>query len=293
MARVRIWIICGRKTYEVERVSEELGKLGVSHEVLRWDEISLPLDPQFTPDVVWHRYEPSVPLIFQFCVLEELERAGVHVINSKGAVENSDKASIYLLWQRHLREIVEMPETIITRDMGRALDFVKRHGVVVFKPLASGGGVGVRLLKWDEDIISRISYLLDKYGCILLQKFIPNPNYDVRSVIIDGRVVASFARYNDKDFRHNIHRGARGLRIEELKAWSESAYRCVEMAEVLASKISEITGLEMYGLDLLPGLDGSVYLLEWNAFFGFEGLEKATGFNVAGEVARYIVKFVK
>ncbi|MHA1595755.1 MAG: ATP-grasp domain-containing protein [Candidatus Baldrarchaeia archaeon] len=283
-----VWILCGKISYEVERVSEELEKLGVLHSIFSWNEITLPFKGENLPRVVWHRYDPTVSMVFQFCVLEEFERQGVYVINRKEAVENSDKASIYLLWSKYLRNHVKMPDTLVTRDIDAAVSFLKSHRRVVFKPLASGRGLGVQLIEWNEFAPKLLEELLRKYGCIFLQKYIHNPNYDVRSIVIGGRVVASFARYNERDFRHNIHCGGQGLKIEEMGRVSKVAFECVRVAEQIAPMITEITGLDMYGLDLLPGIDNSVYLLEWNAFFGFEGLEKTTGLNVAREVARYI-----
>jgi ribosomal protein S6--L-glutamate ligase len=93
---------------------------------------------------------------------------------------------------------------------------------------------------------------------------------DVRALVIDGEVRAAMRRVGrEGEFRSNIHRGGEGEKIRLPKAFERAAVRA-----------AAATGLRLCGVDLLESAGGPL-VIEVNASPGFEGLEEATGMNVA------------
>ncbi|MBE7087097.1 MAG: RimK family alpha-L-glutamate ligase [Clostridiales bacterium] len=105
---------------------------------------------------------------------------------------------------------------------------------------------------------------------------------DVRIIVIGGKAVASMERFNDKDFRSNVGAGG-GVR--EVVPSSEF----IDTAERVAKTI----GLDYCGIDLLYGDNDKPYVCEVNSNAFFEGMEKATGKNIAKLYAEFIVNDIK
>jgi ribosomal protein S6--L-glutamate ligase len=106
---------------------------------------------------------------------------------------------------------------------------------------------------------------------ILIQRFIAeSKGKDIRALVIDGKVRAAMRRIGrDGEFRSNIHRGGTGEAVTLTKAY-----------ERVAVKAAAAAGLDLAGVDILESSAGPM-VIEVNASPGFEGLEAATGLNVA------------
>jgi len=113
---------------------------------------------------------------------------------------------------------------------------------------------------------------------VLLQSFVSeSKGKDIRAFVVGSRVVAAMRRTaSGGEFRSNIHRGG-SAEIVELDA----EYQRV------AVHAAQIMGLRVAGVDLLEGKDGPI-LMEVNSSPGLEGIEAATGVDVAGEIIALI-----
>jgi tetrahydromethanopterin:alpha-L-glutamate ligase len=100
---------------------------------------------------------------------------------------------------------------------------------------------------------------------------------DIRAFVVGGRVLAAIERRSD-GWRTNLSRGGTAQAIPLPDAWSAMAVRA-----------AAAVGAEYAGVDLLPARDGSVYVLEVNGIPGWEGLQAATGLDVAGAVIDQLV----
>jgi ribosomal protein S6--L-glutamate ligase len=150
---------------------------------------------------------------------------------------------------------------------------------VVVKLLEGTQGVGVILAdttKVAEAVIETLSGPAKM--SVLLQQFVSeSKGRDIRAFVVGDRVVAAMRRTAEGDeFRSNIHRGgsARAVDLDP------------EYARV-AVHAAQIMGLRVAGVDMLEGKSGPV-LMEVNSSPGLEGIEEATGIDVAGEVVRLI-----
>jgi ribosomal protein S6--L-glutamate ligase len=115
---------------------------------------------------------------------------------------------------------------------------------------------------------------------ILIQAFVEEAHgTDYRAIVVGGRVVAAMARQaGEGEFRSNLHRGgtATGVQLEE--AYEKTA---VHAAEVL--------GLNIAGVDMIPSQEGPM-VLEVNSSPGLEGIEGATGVDVAGAMIDFVLE---
>jgi RimK family alpha-L-glutamate ligase len=109
-------------------------------------------------------------------------------------------------------------------------------------------------------------------GVYYLQKFIPHEGRDVRAFVVGGRVLGAIER-SAPGWRTNFSRGGSVKPFVLPAAWDD-----------LAVRAAAAVGAEYAGVDLLPASDGTVFVLEVNGIPGWEGLQKATGIDVAGAV---------
>jgi ribosomal protein S6--L-glutamate ligase len=118
---------------------------------------------------------------------------------------------------------------------------------------------------------------------IVLQEFVAeSKGKDVRALVVGERVVGAMRRQAKKgEFRSNIHRGGEGQSIQLPPSYEEAA--------VTAARI---TGLGIAGVDMLEGNEGP-RLMEINSSPGFEGLEAATGQDIAGEMIDFALTFAE
>lgn len=137
-------------------------------------------------------------------------------------------------------------------------------------------GHGVTLVESAGAAEAVIEALLGAGRRLLIQRFIPHAA-DMRLFVLGSEVVAAMRRWVPTgQFRANIHQGATG----------ESA-RPTERQALLALEAARILGLEMAGVDILETEDGPA-VLEANASPGLEGIEAATGRNLAAAVIKFL-----
>ena len=279
-----IWIIGIEETYESQRILHELKDSGVEYRFLGWKDITLPL--REVPDLCLLRTPAGLRALhvpYMLSVMEELERQGCKTIPSSRALYKCDKLSTYLLWKKHLKDFVKMPETICTLNLEAALEFLRRRQMIVFKPIIGGRGMGIELIQESEE--KKLEELHKKHGILYLQKFISNPDYDMRTLVIGEDIASQYARYNPEEFRHNLHQGAVPLTIREAKKIDTNVEKYAKQSKDLAFKVKEVFSLEMFAIDTLPSIEEELYFLEVNALFGFKGPKE--------NIARMIVKHLE
>jgi RimK family alpha-L-glutamate ligase len=210
-------------------------------------------------------------VVFRMDVLGRLEAAGLTVINPARAVEAAvDK---YLATARLQAAGLRVPRTIVCQTADDALAaFAALNNDVVIKPLFGSEGRGITRMN-DEALADRAFRLLEQLGAVIyLQEFIPHEGFDLRLLVI-GQQVLGMRRRNPHDWRTNISRGATG-----------EAFTPDERLVDLARRAAAAVDAPLAGVDILPGRDGELYLIEVNAVPGWQALSAVTHTDVAAAV---------
>lgn len=149
---------------------------------------------------------------------------------------------------------------------------------VVIKLLEGTQGIGVILAETKNSAKSVIEAFLDVEVDILVQEFVKEAQgQDVRAFVIDGQVVGAMKRKGaEGDFRSNLHRGGTA---ELIKLSAEE--------KALAIRAAKHLGLGIAGVDMLPS-KGGLIVNEVNSSPGLEGIEGATGIDIAGKIIEYV-----
>jgi RimK family alpha-L-glutamate ligase len=225
-------------------------------------------------DVVLVRIIPRGSLeqiIFRMDALHLLAARGVRVYNSPQAIERTvDKFyTSGLLAQASLRT----PRTIVCERSDDALEaFAALGGDVIVKPLF--GSMGLGMVRIDsEDLAYRVFKALELERAVYyLQETIAHGGRDIRAFVLGGRVLAAIERVSD-GWRTNI---ARGAQARAICLTPEQEQACLRAAEVVSADYA--------GVDLLPTPEGEHTVLEVNGVPGWQGLQAATGIDIAGEI---------
>ena len=154
---------------------------------------------------------------------------------------------------------------------------------MVIKVLEGTQGIGVVLGETENAAKSMIQAFGGLNADILVQEFIKEAKgEDIRALVIGNRVVAAMKRTGaEGDFRSNLHRGGQAVQI---KITPEERATAVKAAKVL--------GLNVAGVDMLRSNRGPV-VMEVNSSPGLEGIEKATGKDIAGMIIQFLEKNAK
>ena len=216
---------------------------------------------------------------YGLAVVRQFEAMGVHVVNGSDGISNSrDKMrSLQVLSHSGLR----VPDTILTKgnkSLRPVLQTVKEMPAVL-KLLRGTQGVGVMLLHSPISISSVLDTFYSLEEDLLIQQFLKQgAGRDYRLFVVGGVVVGAMMRTAPKgEFRSNIHRGGEGKPIA-----LPAHYR------KLAIRAADAFKLGVAGVDIMDGPNGPT-LLEVNSSPGFEGIEKATGKNIAAQIMRHLV----
>ena len=216
-------------------------------------------------------------------VVKQFEVTGVATVNGSRAIaESRDK-------MRCLQVLVaaglKVPRSVLTRTsrgLRTAVETVKGLPVVL-KLLQGTQGVGVMIVHSPISLGSVCETLHGLDKDVIIQQFIAEgAGRDYRAFVVGDRVVAAMMRTAPEgEFRSNIHRGGEG-RLVDLPIEFERA----------AIKAAQTLGLQIAGVDLMESNEGPL-ILEVNSSPGFEGIEKATGLNIARFMIQQIRGFAK
>jgi RimK family alpha-L-glutamate ligase len=215
-------------------------------------------------------------IIYRVDTLHRLEEDGLRVMNTARAIERTvDKA-----WTSALLERAGLPtpETVVCERAEDAFAAFRAMGDVVVKPVFGSMGLGISRVS-DEDMAWRVFRVVETVrGVYYVQRFIPHGERDIRAFVIGGKVVGAIER-SAPGWRTNFSRGAQVQAFNLPAAWAD-----------LALRAAAAVGAEYAGVDLLPATDGAVYVLEVNGIPGWEGLQTATGLDVAGLIVDQLLR---
>ena len=213
-------------------------------------------------------------------VLRQFEMMGVVPLNESVAITRSrDKLrSMQLL----SRKGIGMPLTGYAHKPDDIKDVIKMVGgaPLVIKLLQGNQGIGVVLAETQKAAESVIEGFMGVKADILIQEFIKEAGgSDIRCFVIDGKVVAAMKRQGAPgEFRSNLHRGG-----------SSTLIRITPEERSTAVRAARIMGLNVCGVDLLRSNHGPV-VMEVNSSPGLEGIEGATGKDIAGMIITNLEK---
>ena len=277
-----------RESYSTRRIRAAAIRRGHVVRVIDTLELSMYLEennPQLSfrgqtlplPDAVIPRIGASLSF-FGTAVVRQFEMAGTFCLNSSRAITMArDKLRTMQMLSRH---DVAMPATAYVGDKADVRTAIERVGgaPVILKLLEGTQGVGVILAESIKAAEAIHETLRASGQRVLVQKFVSESRgRDIRAFVVGGRVVAAMRRTATGDeFRANVHRGGR---VEPLVL--------LPYHEQLAVRAAQILGLHVAGVDLLESDDGP-QVMEVNSSPGLEGIETATGRDVAGEMIRYL-----
>ncbi len=238
--------------------------------------------PLVVPDVVIPRIGTSIT-DYGIAVVRQFEVMGVKVVNnSRSIAESRDKLRcLQILAEKGF----DVPVTVLMRG-SRSIRMALRHvhgAPVVLKLIQGTQGVGVMLTESAESAASVIDTMWGLQQDVILQQYIAESRgYDIRAFVIGDKVVASMRRQaRDGEFRSNIHRGGEGIPIELKESYKR-----------LAVHATKAVGLSVAGVDILESIAGPK-IVEVNSSPGFEGIEAATGLNVARMLLQHAASFVR
>ncbi|WP_368345276.1 30S ribosomal protein S6--L-glutamate ligase [Pelagovum sp. HNIBRBA483] len=236
--------------------------------------------PRF--DAVIPRIGASVTF-YGLAVLRQFEMMGVYPVNESVAIGRSrDKLrSMQLL----ARDGIGLPVTTFAHDPKQTEEVIRLAGgaPVVVKLLEGTQGIGVVLADTERSAKSVIEAFRGAGVNIMAQEFIREAGgSDIRALVIGGKVVAAMQRSGAKgEFRSNLHRGG-----------SAKAVKITPEERATAIRAAKTLGLNVCGVDMLRSNHGPV-VMEVNSSPGLEGVEKATGRDIAGKIIEFIEKNAK
>ncbi len=274
--------------YSTRRLLEAAHGRGHDARVLDTLRFSIDLRSK-QPDLYYRRrrvegYDAVLPRIgasityFGTAVVRQFEQMDVFCANSSHGILNSrDKLRSLQILSRH---DIGIPTTTFVRDQKDVLPAIQRVGgaPVIIKLLEGTQGVGVILAESEKVAESIIETLQSSKQNVLVQKFVAeSKGRDVRALVVGERVVAAMRRVaQGQEFRSNVHRGGKAELVELEPAFASTAVRA-----------AQIMGLFVAGVDMLESRDGPA-VLEVNSSPGLEGIEGATGLDIAGAVIDFI-----
>ncbi|TVZ27681.1 ribosomal protein S6--L-glutamate ligase [Gillisia sp. Hel_I_86] len=178
------------------------------------------------------------------------------------------------------RASLGLPKTVFSnysKDVSSVIDKVGGAPLVI-KLLEGTQGLGVVLADNRNSAESILEAFNGLQARVIVQEFIKEAKgADLRAFVVDGVVVGAMKRQGkDGEFRSNLHRGG-SAEIIELTDEEENA----------ALKAARVMGLGVAGVDMLQSARGPL-ILEVNSSPGLEGIEKATGKNIALQIIKYV-----
>ena len=180
------------------------------------------------------------------------------------------------------RKGIPIPKTLFSINPDNIEQQIELLGgaPVIVKLQEGTQGLGVILAETKKSAKSIIDTLYKMDTSILIQEFVEESNgEDIRVFVVGNKIVASMKRSSEAgEFRSNVHRGGSTLAINPTPKEKQIALKAVKYL-----------GLGVAGVDLIRSKKGPL-LIEVNASPGLQGIEAATGVNIAGEIIEFVEK---
>lgn len=283
----------GATNYTSQRLKQELRKRGHTSLFVNHAKCYLDIE-QDNPDIRYEGKDISnidaiIPRIgssitsYGSAVVRQFEMRGVYTTARSIAITRSrDKLrSLQLLSKGG----VGIPKTVFARETAEVEDLLDQVGgtPVIIKVARGTHGRGVVLAETRKAATSVIQAFYVEGVNFMIQEFIAeSAGTDIRAFVVGGKVVGAMQRQSlDDDFRSNIHLGGKGTIVKLTDAEKKTAI-----------KAARTMGLGICGVDMIRSNRGPL-VMEVNSSPGIEGLEKATGKNIASIIVDYIEKNAK
>lgn len=276
------------RLYSTRRLRETAKARG--HHVRTLDALSfaISLEEEY-PDLYYKgralsEYDAVIPRIgasityYGTALVRQFEQMDVFCANSALGISNSrDKLRALQILSRHN---IGIPATEFVRRKQDVLPAIERVGgaPVIIKLLEGTQGVGVILADSIKAAQAIIETLQSTKQNVLIQKFVAeSKGRDIRAFVVGDQVVAAMRRVaQGQEFRSNVHLGGKTEVLTLDAVYEETALRA-----------AQIMGLRIAGVDMLEGADGP-QIMEVNSSPGLEGIERASGIDVASAIIEYV-----
>ena len=280
------------KLYSTKRLVEAGVKRGHNVRVLDHLKCNLVIERK-NPKIIYNGEEITdiqavIPRIgasvtfYGTAVVRQFEMMHVFTaVESQALVRSRDKLrSMQILSRAGLG----LPKTVFTnysKDVGLIVDEVGGAPVAI-KLLEGTQGLGVVLADNKKSAVSVVEAFNGLKARVIVQEFIKEAGgSDIRAFVVDGHVVGAMKRQaKEGEFRSNLHRGGTAEVVE-----------LTPEEEIVAIKAANAMKLGIAGVDMLRSERGPL-IIEVNSSPGLEGIEYATGIDIAGQIIKYIEKQV-
>lgn len=281
------------KLFSTHRLIEEIQKAG--HEALVVDHSLCDLIiEQEGPSIIYkgqrlEGVDAIIPRIgasvtfYGTAVVRQFELMGAFsAVTSQAIVRSRDKLrSLQILSKNGLG----MPKTAFTNfSKGGEKQLIEQvsGAPVIIKLLEGTQGLGVVLAETTKAAQSVVEAFHGLKARIIVQEYIKEAKgADIRAFVVNGKVVGAMKRQGaEGEFRSNLHRGGVATVIKLSRAEKQAALNA-----------AKALGLDVAGVDMLQSARGPL-ILEVNSSPGLEGIEGATGVNVAAEIVKFVVDSV-
>lgn len=273
------------RSYNVRRLIEEGRKLRQNIIKIRPSSLCFYVDKDFSYSI--HRYNKNLDVIlprfgdqywdFSMLALEHFEKMRIPIVNSsftERVCKNKYLTSLVLKQKR-----VPQPAAALALTERDLLYHIKKMSKpLVLKLLDRSEGRGVSRINDDTEAEDWLETMEELNLPIYIQEYIPHPGEDFRVFLIDNKVIAAMRRKAKAGWKSNVSLGAAAY-----------PYKPSKEIEEIAISASKAVKADVCGVDLMIH-DEQARVIEVNHSPYFEGLEKATGKNIAREIVKFAVK---
>ena len=276
--------------YSTSRLVQAAQERGHEVEVVDYMHLNIIIE-EGCPGLLYHGKELEFPdaviprigasrTFFGSAVVRQFEMMHVFTsVKSQAIVRSRDKLrSMQIL----SRQRIPIPKTLFSSHPDQIKTLIKKVGgaPIIIKLLEGTQGKGVVLAESYNAAKSALDAFYGLKANILIQEFIKEAkSSDIRVFVVDGKVVGAMRRTGvHGEFRSNLHQGGTAHKIVLTALEKKTA---IQAADAL--------GLAVAGVDLLQS-DRGPLVMEVNSSPGLEGIESATGKDIAGEIIKYIEK---
>lgn len=282
-----------KNLYSTKRIIEAGEKKGHQMVVIDHTKCDLVIEKR-KPSVIYKGEEMSdidgvIPRIgasvtfFGTAVVRQFEMMKIFTsTESQALVRSRDKLrSLQIL----ARAGLDLPKTVFSNYSKDVTSVVEKAGgaPLVIKLLEGTQGLGVVLADNKNTAESMLEAFNGLKARVIVQEFIKEAGgADIRAFIVDGVVVGAMKRQGKEgEFRSNLHRGG-----------SAEIIKLTDQEENAALKAAKVLGLGIAGVDMLQSSRGPL-ILEVNSSPGLEGIERATGRDIALDIIKYMERNVE
>lgn len=283
---VRLTILYDRVRWEEKQIAEEAKALGA--EVIMIDVRSLPLEitsnivKENFGDIVLQRCISHTRGLYYTAILEEF---GIKILNTfSTALITSNKLLTTL---KLIKNHVPTPKTAIALSYESALKIAENIGYpVVIKPIIGSWGRLVNKARDKEELSSLLEareFFSDPiYQIYYIQELVKRPPRDIRSIVVNDKIVAVTYRYQpNDDWRTNV---ARGGKVEKAQLSEDE--------QEIIFRAAHAVGGGILGIDAMES-DNSILVHEINGTVEFKGASTVWGNVIAKSIAEYAIEVAK